>query len=479
MESSRTFPDNAVRAMADENLRAALNKVRDGFGGARRQAAVDRLPEFDSLRDAARDIKDHVIAHLDHYLERFEQRVTECGGVVHWCETPDEARDLVLRLCAEVDARTVTKGKTMIADEIGLNPFLEAHGIAPIETDLGEYIIQLADEPPSHIIAPAIHKTKDQVADLFHEHHRKYGKTERLDDPEALVDEARQVLRRKYLEADVGITGANFLIAETGSTVIVTNEGNGDLTQTLPKRHIVLATPEKIVPTLEDATTLLRVLARSATGQEFSVYTTFSTGPRRPEDADGPESFHVIILDNGRSKLIGGPFQEMLRCIKCGACLFHCPVYGSVGGHAYGSVYQGPMGAVLTPNLVGLESTRHLPNASSLCGRCEAVCPVRIPIPRMLRQLREQCHAARMMPFGERLALAGWAWVAQRPGLYRMWARLLVGMLCGLAKGSGRVRRLPLAGGWTAGRDLPAPEGGTFMDRWRRGRTPGARAEVA
>ncbi len=468
MLTSRAFPENAVRAMADDGLRAALGKVREGFGGARRQAAVDRLPEFEALRDAARDIKDHVIAHLDIYLERFERRVEESGGAVHWCETPGEARDLVLHLCREVGARTVTKGKTMIAEEIGLNPFLESHGIAPVETDLGEYIIQLADEPPSHIIAPAIHKTKDQVADLFHEHHRRYGRTRRLDDPGELVDEARQVLRRRYLEADVGITGANFLIAETGSTVIVTNEGNGDLTQTLPRRHIVLATPEKIVPTLEDAATLLRVLARSATGQEFSVYTTFSTGPRRPDDLDGPESFHVIVLDNGRSRLVGSPFQEMLRCIKCGTCLFHCPVYASVGGHAYGSVYQGPMGAVLTPNLVGLPAARHLPNASSLCGRCEAVCPVRIPIPDMLRRLREQGHDARLAPSRERWAVAAWAWIARRPRVYRLWARFLAGVLRTAAGRSGRIRRLPFSGGWTGGRDFPAPQGETFMDLWRR-----------
>tara|TARA_A100001037_G_scaffold298897_1_gene323446 strand:+ start:1846 stop:3279 length:1434 start_codon:yes stop_codon:yes gene_type:complete len=468
MESSETFPENAVKAITDDQLRMALNKVRDGFGGARRQAAVDRLPEFDALRDAARDIKNHAISHLDLYLERFEQRVIESGGVVHWCETPDEARDLILRLCQEVDARTVTKGKTMIAEEIGLNPFLEAHGITPIETDLGEYIIQLADEPPSHIIAPAIHKTKDQVADLFHEHHQAYGKTERLDDPGELVDEARQVLRRKYIEADVGITGANFLIAETGSTVIVTNEGNGDLTQTLPQRHIVLATPEKIVPTLEDATTLLRVLARSATGQEFSVYTTFSTGPKRQQDLDGPESFHVVILDNGRSQLVGGPFQDMLRCIKCGTCLFHCPVYASVGGHAYGSVYQGPMGAVLTPNLIGLPTTRHLPNASSLCGRCESVCPVRIPIPRMLRRLREEAHAESVTPLHERLALRAWAWMAQRPAVYRLWARFMAGALRTFSGRTGRLRRLPFARGWTKERDFPAPQGDTFLDLWRQ-----------
>jgi L-lactate dehydrogenase complex protein LldF len=467
--TTHAFPANVREALADETLRAALSKVREGFGGARRQAAVDRLPEFDALRDAARDIKDHVLAHLDLYLERFEAAVVAAGGAVHWCDTPAAARDTVLRLCREVDARTVTKGKTMVAEEIGLNPFLEANGIVPVETDLGEYIIQLAGEPPSHIIAPAIHKTKDQVADLFHEHHRQYGRTERLDDPRDLVDEARQVLRRRYLEADIGITGANFLIAETGSTVIVTNEGNGDLTQTLPKRHIVLATPEKVVPTLEDASTLLRVLARSATGQEFSVYTTFSTGPRRPGDGDGPAAFHVVIVDNGRTGLIGTEFQDMLRCIKCGTCLFHCPVYGSVGGHAYGWVYQGPMGAVLTPNLIGLEEARHLPSASSLCGRCEAVCPVRIPLPKMLRRLREMTHARRIGPPGERLALALWSRLARAPWLYRLVGRFAVAVLRTLARGSGRIERLPLAGAWTAARDFPAPEGGTFLGRWRAG----------
>ena len=286
---------------------------------------------------------------------------------------------------------------------------LPIYGITPIETDLGEYIIQLADEPPSHIIAPAVHKTKESVADLFAEHHAQYGYTKRHDDAAALLEEARQVLRAKYFEADVGITGANFLVAENGAIVTVTNEGNAELTQILPDTHIVIASLEKIVPTLEDATTILRVLARSATGQEFSSYTTFSAGGRRDGDLDGPSAFHVVLLDNGRSAMLGGEFQDMLRCIRCGACLNHCPIYSAVGGHAYGWVYSGPMGAVLTPQLIGLEAAGNLPNASTFCGRCEEVCPMKIPLPRMMRRWREREYETRLQPAVSRFGLALWS----------------------------------------------------------------------
>ena len=475
--TSSAFKDNARAALADPHLREALGLIETNFG-RNRQAAIDRLPEFDALRDEARAIKDHVIEHLDIYLERFEARVTESGGHVHWCSTAEEARRTVLELCQAAGARTVTKGKSMVGEEIGLNAFLTANGIEPVETDLGEYIIQLAGETPGHIVAPAVHKTKDQVADLFLEHHRRLGKTRRLADPPEIVAEGREVLRRRYFEADVGITGANFLIAETGSTAIVTNEGNGDLTQTLPRMHIVTASIEKIVPTLEDVATLLRVLARSATGQEFSAYTTFTTGPRRPGDLDGPEEFHVVLLDNGRSALLGGRFQDVLRCIRCGACLNHCPVFAAVGGHAYGWVYSGPIGAVLTPALVGLEQAYHLPNASSFCGRCEEVCPVRIPLPKMMRYWREQAFTDRISPARERLAVRLWAFAARRPALYRLVSALGVQLLARLGGGRQRLSRLPLAGGWTAGRDLPAPEGRTFHSLWRQQRPERTRQGV-
>jgi L-lactate dehydrogenase complex protein LldF len=306
------------------------------------------------------------------------------------------------------------------------------------------------------------------VAEAFAGAHTDLPPTRPLDEPRQLLDEARAVLRRRFLEADVGITGANFLVAETGSTIIVTNEGNGDLTQQLPRVHVVLTSIEKVVPTLDDATLLLRLLARSATGQEFSSYTTLSTGPRRAEDPDGPAEFHVVLLDNGRSAMLGGEFQDALRCIRCAACINHCPVYGAVGGHAYGWVYPGPIGSVISPALVGLAEARHLPNASTLCGRCEAVCPMRIPLPRMLRHWREHEFERHLQPARVRWALRLWSWLACRPALYRLAAAAGARILAVLGR-NGSVRSAPLAAAWTRTRDLPAPSGATFLARWSAG----------
>ncbi len=469
---SHNFVANAHDALGDETLQRALAKIKVGFRDKRATAAA-RLPEFEALRDQARDIKDHVLDYLDLYLEAFEQKVVESGGHVHWARDGAEARDIILSICRGENAKTVTKGKSMISEEIALNDFLAENGIEPVETDLGEYIIQLRGEPPSHIIAPAVHVPMEEIAKSFHEQHTDLDPDRPLGEPRQLLDEARGVLRERFLAADVGITGANFLIAETGSTVIVTNEGNGDLTQTLPGVHIVLASLEKVVPTLEDATTLLRVLARSATGQEFSTYTTFSTGPRRAGDLDGPQAFHVVLLDNGRSEIIGGALREVLRCIRCGACMNHCPVYGAIGGHAYGWVYPGPIGAVLGPALRGIEEARHLPNASTFCGRCEEVCPVRIPLPKLMRELREREFTRRLSPATARWGVAAWAFLARRPGLYRLALALPLRLLGALGRRRGRFRWLPLAGGWTAARDFPAPRGPSFQAMWaaRGGRT--------
>jgi len=467
--TSPRFKENARQALADPALQKAMGHVKVGFIDRRRKAA-ERLPEFEALRDAARDIKDHTLANLDFYLERFAEKVRESGGHVHWCADAAAARATILDICRKAGARTVTKGKTMIGEEIGINDHLAENGIEPIETDLGEYIIQLRGEPPSHIIAPAIHVNKEQVAEAFRAAHSDLDPARPLEEPRALLAEARAKLRSRFLAADVGITGANFMIAETGSTVIVTNEGNGDLTQTLPKVHIVLASIEKVVPTLEDASVLLRVLARSATGQEMSVYTTFSTGPRRAGDLDGPREFHVVILDNGRSAMLGTEFQDMLRCIRCGACLNHCPVYQAVGGHAYGWVYPGPMGAVLTPGLIGIDQAGHLPNASTFCGRCEAVCPVRIPLPGLMRHWREREFERHRQPVAARAGLKLWAYLARRPRLYRLATRVVAGMLGAAGRRRGRFAAMPLAAGWTSVRDLPAPEGETFHDAWRRRR---------
>ncbi len=468
--TSQTFKSNASAALRDAALQRALKNLKAGFPG-KRAAAIAKLPEFDALRAAGRDLKDHTLEHLDFYLERFEAKVIEQGGQVHWARDAAEARHIVLDICRAVAARRVTKGKSMISEEIGLNEFLETHGIQPVETDLGEYIIQLRHEYPSHIIAPAIHLNRDQVADAFHAHHGPYGFTERNEEPRALMNEARQVLRQQFLSADVGITGANFCVAETGATVIVTNEGNGDLTQTLPRVHIVLASLEKMVPTLEDVSTLLRLLIRSATGQEITVYTTFSSGPRRPDDLDGPEQFHVVLLDNGRSGMLGGEFQDMLRCIRCSACMNHCPVYGAIGGHAYGWVYPGPMGSVLTPQLIGIDAAGQLPNASTFCGRCEEVCPVHIPLPKMMRHWREREFEQHRSPAAIRFGLGAWAFFAKRPALYRIATRFGAWLLRRLGGREGRIKHLLLAGGWTAWRDLPTPQGQTFQQQWaaRRG----------
>ena len=459
---SRSFTYNATQALADPNLQRAMDKMRTGFVD-RRLAATIALPEFDQLRDQARDIKNHTLDNLDLYLESYEEKVQQNGGQVHWCATAEDAREAVLKICQSVGAKTVTKGKSMITEEIALNDFLEQKGITPVETDLGEYIIQLRKEPPSHIIAPAVHVSQDQVEADFRKHHTALPKDRNLSAPESLVAEARKMLRQRYFEADVGITGANFLIAETGSSVIVTN----DLTQILPKVHIVVASLEKVVPTLEDASTILRVLARSATGQEMSSYTTFSTGPRRPEDPDGPEQYHVILLDNGRSAMLGTEFQEMLRCIRCGACMNHCPVYQAVGGHSYGWVYPGPMGSVLTPSLIGVDEAGHLPNASTFCGRCEEVCPMRIPLPKMMRHWREREFERHLSPPTQRWGIRAWAYLAQRPRLYRWVMRLPIALLGKLGRRKGRFASLPLAGGWTKHRDLPAPQGKTFQQLWR------------
>ena len=460
------FQDRAKLALEDASLQRALAKARGGFVD-HRQEAIDGLPEFDAIRDAARDIKNHVLANLDGYLELYEQQVIENGGQVHWARDTEEACQIIAGICKEAQAKTVTKGKSMVSEEMHLNPALEAAGMTVVETDLGEYIVQLAGETPSHIIAPAVHKTREQITDLFHEHHSPLGYTDRVTQREALVNEARSVLRERFVTADVGITGANFLVAETGANVIVTNEGNGDLTSCLPRVHIVTAGIEKIVPSLDDLAVLLRVLARSATGQEFSAYTSLYSGPRRPGDMEGPEAYHVVLLDNGRSRLLGGQYQAMLRCIRCGACLNHCPVYGSIGGHAYGWVYSGPMGSVLTPLLNGFDQSLDLPNACTLNGRCKEVCPVRIPLSDLLLKHRVEQHERRLSSGLGRLLLGTWAWLACRPRLYQGVMALPLRVMHMFGGRRGGLTWLPGASGWTGSRGFPAPARRSFMRQWQ------------
>ena len=465
--SPRRFKIQARVALSDTNLRKALNKARSGFV-ERRSAAIALVPEFETLCDEARDLKNYSLDRLDELLLKYEANVQAAGGQVHWAETPSDACRLIVELCQAANATKIAKGKSMAGEEVALNAALESAGFDVIETDLGEYIIQLAKEPPSHIIAPAVHKSKEQIAELFQTHHADLN--ERLIEIPDLVNEARRVLRQQFLSADVGITGANILIADTGSHVLVTNEGNGDLTSTLPRVHIVIAGIEKVVPDMEAASTVLRVLGRSATGQAITSYTSFFTGPKRADDPDGPEVFHVVLLDNGRSDMLGSEFTEMLRCIRCGACLNHCPVYASIGGHAYGAVYPGPMGSVLTPLQWGLREAADLPNACSMNGRCASVCPVRIPLPDLLRKLRVRIHRDALDGTRNRLALSAWGWLVRHPAVYRQLTRVGVRLLRLLARGNGRIASLPLAKGWTGSRDLAAPQGKTFHEQYRTGR---------
>ncbi len=461
------FDRRVISGLGDRDLQRSLLGLKGTFVAARGRA-VTALPEFEALREDGRAIKDHTLANLDVYLERYEAKVIEHGGHVHWARDAAEARDIVREICRQAGARTVTKGKSMVSEEIALNAALEADGLEVVETDAGEYILQLGGEMPSHIVMPTVHKTTEQIADLFLTHHAKHGFAERTLDAAELIGQVRSVLREKYFKADVGITGANFLVAETGSNIIVTNEGNGDLTSTLARVHIVTTGIEKVVPTLEDLSVMLRLLARSALGSEITSYTTLSTGPRRPGDLDGPEQYHVVLIDNGRSNMLAGAFREMLRCIRCGACMNHCPVYMSIGGHAYGSVYPGPMGAVLTPMIAGHEAAGELPHACTLNGRCQSVCPVKIPLPDLLRRLRHEQWEQKLVSGTTRWGIAAWAWFAQRPRLYRVATRLAMGVLGRLGRHRGSFRWLPLGSGWTDGRDMPAPQGPTFSDQWAR-----------
>ena len=468
-QDPRAFPEAAHEAMGDPRLKLALGRIKSHFQMGRSYAA-SHFEGFEALRDQGAAIRDHALAHLDTLLEQFEASVTARGGHVHWARDAKEAREIVHGILKAVDAKTVTKGKSMVTEEIELNPFLEAHGMTPVETDLGEYIIQLRDEPPSHIIAPAFHLNKEDVAETFRAAHTRLDPARNLDERTALVNEARIMLRQAFEGADAGITGANFLSAEDGAAVIVTNEGNGDLTRLLPKTHIVVTGIEKVVPDLNDVAVLLRLLTRSATGQAITSYVSVVAGPRGPGETDGPENFHVVLVDNGRTRLLGTDAQETLRCIRCSACLNHCPIYAAIGGHAYGATYPGPIGAALNPNLLGLAEAHHHPNASTFCGRCAEVCPVKIPLPRIMRYWRAREFAAGMAPASTRFGLGLWAFAAKRPGLYRLGARIAARLLRMLAGRRGAVKALPLPKGWFAVGDLSAPQGKTFQELWAAGK---------
>ncbi|HEY2885117.1 MAG TPA: lactate utilization protein B [Rhizomicrobium sp.] len=462
-QDPRQFPKAAREALNDPLLRPALNRMKMNFA-ARRAHGVQAYGDFETLRQAGRDIREYAVTHLDTLLETFEASVTAKGGKVHWASDAEEARQAILSILREVGAKTVTKGKSMVTEEIALNPFLEANGIVPVETDLGEYIVQLRHEPPSHLIAPAFHLTKEQVAETFREVHTEFDPNRSLVERNTLVQEARAVLRAKFEAADAGITGGNLITAAEGAAIIVTNEGNGDLTRLLPKTHIVVTGIEKIVRDMNDASVLLRLLPRSATGQAISTYVSIMAGP--VGERDEQRGFHVVLVDNGRSKLLGTEAQDVLRCIRCSACINHCPVYGAIGGHAYGATYMGPLGAALNPGMIGVAETGHHANASTFCGRCAEVCPVMIPLPKIMRYWRAVEHAQGLAPKSLTFGLSLWAFAAKHPLLYRFGASLLARLLKFMSR-SGAVHSLPLMKGWFAVRDFPAPAGKTFHEQWQ------------
>lgn len=468
--SGADFIARSRAAINNDQLQAALAKARPGFV-RKRQLAVEKAGNFDSLRDKAQEVRQRSLKNLDTYLAIFARRVTAAGGHVHWADTPTDLRRIVLNIALEAKAHTATKGKSMVAEEAELNTALEMAGIAPLETDLGEYILQLAKEPPSHIVAPALHKTRQQVSELFLNHHDLGARS--LEAISDIVDEARQVIRNHFLNSDLGITGANVLIADTGTAVLCTNEGNGDLTASLPDTHIVVTSIDKVVATWSDASAILRVLARSATGQSATTYTSFY-GARQKGDLDGPGNFHVVLLDNRRSDLLGSEFQDILQCIKCGACMNHCPVYQTVGGHSYDAVYPGPMGAVLTPllgekKIPGGHTNFDLANASTFCGRCEEVCPVKIPLPDLLRKLRQR--QADEQGFG----LSGWLMqgfmaLARAPRLYRLLTSSVAQLLHKFAR-QGNLANLPGLGRWQRHKKLAAPQGKSFQQQWHQAKS--------
>lgn len=459
--TSHRFKELAAERLANPQLTRALSNLRDRMVSGRASSILE-LDNFEQIREGASRVRDFALEHLDYLLEEFERNATGRGAKVHWAQTGDEVNRLVLEIARAHQVRKIIKSKSMLGEETGLNAFLQRAGIEVRETDLGEYIIQEAHETPSHIIAPAVHRTKEEVADLFHERHGLPRKT----DIAELTHEARMLLRPHFLSADMGVTGANFLVAETGTTMIVTNEGNGRMTTTLPRVHVCVAGIEKVLPTLEDVSFILRLLTRSATGQSISNYLSFTTGPKRPGDADGPDEFHIIIVDAGRARVLGSDLREALRCIRCGACMNHCPVYQNIGGHPYGWVYPGPIGSVLTPAYVGLEKALDLPNAATLCNQCGVVCPVKIPLPDLLRKLREKQVTQALRPWSERLGLTLWAWAAARPRVYALVTRLAASLLHRAGGRSGLIHSIPGGAGWTRHRDLPAPERRTFRDRY-------------
>ena len=464
------FDEKIHKTLVNEKLQLAIYTATGRLKAKRSEmVAADVLPDYQELRTQANALKKHTIDNLDYYLEQFEANVVRHGGKVIYASDASEVADFVLSLARERGSKLIVKSKSMTTEEVDLNERLEHHHLEAVETDLGEYIIQLAHEKPYHIVAPALHMTRYQVADLF---------TEKLGIAHDTVIEnqtmtARRVLREKFLAADIGISGANFLVADSGAVAIVENEGNARLTTTAPKIHIAVAGIEKMIPRAQDLATFLKLLGRSGTGQALTVYTSLLAGPRRAGEVDGPDEFYVVLLDNGRTKLLADKEKrQSLYCIRCGACLNTCPVYRKIGGHAYPWVYSGPIGAIISPQFLGVTHEPGLPFASSLCGACAEVCPVKIEIPKILLALRAEVKAADRSNWMERWAFRAFAWVMAHPRIYELAGKMAPLFAPGGEQGEWiksvpAIMALPPVKAWLSQRDLPPPAERSFREQWR------------
>lgn len=460
-----TFVENYRRALTNPTLQSALANATGKATGARLEA-VTLVGEdnWERLRERARQIKEHTINHLDHYLETFAANVERMGGHVFWAANPEQANRYIVELALSRGISVTVKGKSMMTEEVGLNKALAEAGIEAVETDLGEYIVQLAGEHPSHINMPAIHKTRNDVADLFAEK-LNVERTEEIAEMTAL---ARKVLRRQFVKAGMGITGVNYAVAETGTIVLVENEGNIRMTTSLPRVHVALMGLEKVIPRLADLDIFLTLLSRSASGQKLTSYVSCLTGVKQSPDEEGPDELHVIILDNGRTNILANPhLRESLYCIRCGACLNVCPVYQKIGGHAYGWVYPGPIGSILTPQMIGRDRAAALPYASTLCGACREVCPVKINIPDMLLHLRHEIKEPIRRRIGDMVEYAASKiWFAAMSSATRYkWTTQLLRFVQGFGRRKNGTRRL-FVPGWSNFRDMPPIAARSFRERW-------------
>ncbi|MER3490046.1 MAG: iron-sulfur cluster-binding protein [Meiothermus sp.] len=455
------YPKESARILREEP------QVRDSVTGAtlnferNRQAAYAEVGA-QAWRDWAEAVKNHVLTHLDTYLEQAERSLTANGVRVHWAEDAEAARRIVAEIARSGGVKKVVKAKSMLSEELGINPMLEGMGIEALETDLGEYIIQLLGQSPSHIVGPAIHLSLEQIRRLFHE---RFG-TPPEAAPDALASVARKLLREGFLKADMGISGGNFVVAETGTLALIENEGNIRLSTSAPRIHLALVGIEKLLPRFSDLAVFLSLTARAATGQRLGTFVSLIQGPRREGETDGPEEVHVVLVDNGRSSVLADPQAwETLRCVRCAACLNACPVYRQTGGHAYGYVYSGPIGAVLAPGLLGLEQTQPLPYASSLCGACYEACPVKIPIPKLLLTWRNRAVEEGLTPRLERAAIAGYTLAMTHPALYKLASKALR-LLPEKALDNTVV---PVLKAWTQGRAGLEPSPRSFRELWEEG----------